>query len=437
MPITDVHQIIASLQQRRARLDLDTTDLCFLVALRVHADLKGAASFPEETLFDIFEQVCDLTDPAAGNPRKRATHAIGRLREQRLLGRVDGAGLVRAGEYALTRLAAAVVEFFLEDEALTRESLSILTKALLSHLSEIKAAARSATDKDSWREVAARLRVTVRDLVDGIERRQRGLDAQQQEVRERISGLLGRDWFGAVDQCEGLLDDTACTLRELHEVLMHDSTLLQALLQEIGQLAVEAEAAEAEAAVQHVSDQVDRVGAWGASRQAAWSEYYQYVHRYLRSVVRLDPGRAVSTRLQEQIAAWPEQPFFLVAAEVEPTWVLRETDTRPVRPPVVRPTGSRDVDLQVLPLDDGECPLPQRVEGAVRAGAVRLSEVLREVLPAVAPEQHFVTAGRVCEYAVGMGAVRKDWERPWVEVDERLMVEEWSLRPAHRRQEQP
>lgn len=37
--------------------------------------------------------------------RKRATHAIGRLRDQRMLARVDGAGIVRAGEYALTRLA--------------------------------------------------------------------------------------------------------------------------------------------------------------------------------------------------------------------------------------------------------------------------------------------------------------------------------------------
>ena len=54
----------------------------------------------------MFQQVCDVIAPGAENPRKRATHAIQRLREQRMLARVDGAGIVRAGEYA--RIASAL-----------------------------------------------------------------------------------------------------------------------------------------------------------------------------------------------------------------------------------------------------------------------------------------------------------------------------------------
>lgn len=57
----------------------------------------------------MFEQVCDVVEPGAANPRKRATRAIPPLRELRMLARVDGAGIVRAGDYALTTLAAAVV----------------------------------------------------------------------------------------------------------------------------------------------------------------------------------------------------------------------------------------------------------------------------------------------------------------------------------------
>ena len=95
-------------------------------------------------LIDVFEQVCDVVDPGAENPRKRATRAIQRLRDQRMLARVDGAGIVRAGEYALTRLAAAVVEYFFADEALTRESLTLLTGTLRAQLAEVLAAVKKA-----------------------------------------------------------------------------------------------------------------------------------------------------------------------------------------------------------------------------------------------------------------------------------------------------
>jgi hypothetical protein len=198
-----------------------------------------------------------------------------------MLARVDGAGIVRSGEYTLTRLAAAVVEYFLADEALTRESLTLLTGTLRAQLAEILAAARRADTEDAWREqVVAPLRITVGDLVGGIERRQRGLDSQQEEVQAEIAKLLQADWFGAVERCQSLLDTTTNTLRELNEVLLRDTHHFVALLQEIQALASEAEQAESEEAVQRVIEHVDRIAAWGGARQRAWSDYYQYVHRY-------------------------------------------------------------------------------------------------------------------------------------------------------------
>jgi len=222
--VIDLHRTLAHLHQTQTSISLSTTDLCFLLALRTRADRESLASFEEEILIDVFLQICELTEPGAENPRKRATHAIQRLRDQRFLARVDGAGFVRAGEYAMTRLAAAIVDFFLADEALTRESLTLLTKTLLSHLAALKKAASQASQPEDWkREIIEPLRITVGDLVGGIERRQRGLDAQQEEIRERIGTLLKRDWFAAVDMCEQLLEDTTTTLRELNEVLLQDT----------------------------------------------------------------------------------------------------------------------------------------------------------------------------------------------------------------------
>jgi len=146
---TDPSRVIASLARDQVNLELKTVDLCFLAGLYLKADKAALTSFEEDVLIDMFEQVCDVVEPGAENPRKRATHAIQRLREQRMLARVDAAGLVRAGDYALTTLAAALVQYFLADEALTRESLTLLTGTLSAQLAEVLAAAKKADSAGS------------------------------------------------------------------------------------------------------------------------------------------------------------------------------------------------------------------------------------------------------------------------------------------------
>lgn len=411
---------------------MSTADLCFLVALRAAADREGLAAFEEDRLVDLFVQVCDLTDPGAPNPRKRATHAIQDLRTQRLLGRVDGAGLVRAGEYALTRLGTAVVDFFLEDEALTRESLTVLTTALLSQLAEVLAASREAQGADAWRaRVGVPLRVTVRDLVAGIERRQRGMDAQQEQIRATIGGQLGRDWFGAVETCEALLDETARTLRELHEVLLRDAAHLLALLQDIDGLARAADSAETLEAIRQVEEQVERVRAWGESRQRAWSEYFQFVQRYLRDVVRLDPDRALSQRLRDQLSGWPTLAWRMVTAQAPPVRVLRSVEAVVERPPVTRPRADRERPLADVVSDPAPRDLEAAVEAALRSDATDLAAVLDLVLPSLDPAQRYRAVGRVAALVAARRRVRAPRERDWVVVED-LEVEQWALDAARR-----
>lgn len=429
---TDPNRLIASLHRSTAALKLDTPDLCFLVALRARAESALLASYEEDVLIDVFEQICEITDPGADNPRKRATHAIQRLREQRLLARVDGAGLVRAGAYTMTRLATAVADFFFEDEALTRESLTVLTGALKAQLAQVRSAAQKAETPDAWRaEVVAPLKITVRDLASGIEGRQRGLDLQQEEIRERIGALLQDDWFRAVETCEELLETTAATLRELNEVLLRDAGHLQALLQDIEQLAAERcaalEATEVAEAVQDAAEHVDRVSAWGTDRQRAWSEYYQYVQRFLRDVVRLDPDRALSQRLRDQLAAWPDCPFALVTARAPSIRLLREIEAYVDRPPVVQPRRDRESPPEQLPPDLRPAEQEDRVRAALAAGAMTLSEVLRAVLPRIPEEARFVAAGRISAQVAVEAHPRSERERPWVEVAGDLRVEEWIL----------
>lgn len=438
MATGDCHHVIGALLRARCKLELDTTDLCFLVALRARGEHAHLGAYDEDLLYDVFGEICTLIEPDAQNPRKRATHALVRLREQRLLARVDGAGLLRAGEFALTPLAEAIVEFFLAEERLTRESLAALTSALRAHLAAVLADARAAGTLVSWQEkVVAPLRNSVRDLVSGIERRQRGMDAQQEEIRARIGALLQQDWFAAIDDCEALLEETSATLRELNEVLLRDCGHMQVLLQDIEALAAQAGAQDAEAAAQQLGEQLDRVGAWGGARQRAWSDYYQFVQRYLRDVVRLDPERALSQRLRDQIKGFFQQGYGLCLAAAPPIRLLRDEEDVPLaRPPVSRPRAEREAALRALPPDHWPEQVEDMVHAALRDGAGTLGAVLARVLPAVAPEDRFLWAGRVCEIVGRAVRIQAELEPAFTAVTGAdgapvaLHIEDWRVVPG-------
>lgn len=348
-----------------------------------------------------------------------------------MLARVDATGIVSAGEYALTSLATVIVKSFLEDEHLTRESLSLLTGAVISSLGQINIAAKRATDDTAWRsDVVAPLRITIGDLIAGIERRQRGLDSQQEEVQRRIGELLQADWFGAVERCEALLQEMAATLQELNEVLLRDSSQIQALLLEIQQAAAGANAVEAEEAAQRVSEQVDRMAAWGASRQQAWSGYYQYVHRFLRDVVRLDPQRALSQRLLDQLRNWPSRPFAMVIAAEARIRLLRSVSLRGGRPPVGRPRADRERELVTVVAEDRGVDLEGLVREALDDGVQSLAAVTRRVLPYIETTERFRTIGRIAAIVAKLSTPRSAHERPWVVVTDTVEIEDWTIGQA-------
>jgi chromosome partition protein MukF len=425
-PGDDLDQTLASLAGRRVALELGTLELCFLVALHVRARAGQLASFSENELEDVFASVAPLVQK--GDEKRRAGAAIQKLRNQRLLARVDGQGVVRTGEYALSRLATGIVEFFLEEDVLTRESLTLLTATLAATLAEIVEAARRGGD---WQAaVAAPLRVTIGDLVAGIERRQRGLDLQQEDFQAQIRSLLDADWFGAIDRCQALLESTSATLRELNEVLLRGTSQLLSLLQDILELAIAAGASDAEAAALRLIDQVDRIAAWGAARQRAWSEYFQYVHRYLRDVVRLDPARALTQRLRDQLAGEAGRSFALAVAAAPPLRLLRAV--APVREPkpVARPRAQRERE----PVDDDAIDpqqiLDDRVRAALGDGAVALSTVTGAVAAESPEGERFVVAGRVAQTVARLARPRIARERPWVPATDEIVIEDWAVEPG-------
>jgi chromosome partition protein MukF len=428
-PARDPRIVLSALARTHPVVELGTLDVCFLAALHLRAEGAALAAFDQQKLWEVFDEVCVLLEPQSENRGRRATHAIQRLRAQKLLARVDGAGLLRAGEFALTRLAAGIVESFLEDESLTRENLTELTRTLRVSLAEVMTRATSARSESDWRrEVEGPLRVTVSDLVSGIERRQRSLDLEQQAFQIQIAKLLESDWFGAVDQCLDLLESTSRTLAELNQILLRDAHELSSLLQDIQGVAVDARAEAAEAAVQRVMEQVDRISAWGAARQRAWSEYYQYVHRYLCDVVRLDPSRALIQRLREQLSQHTVRPFALAVAAAPAPRLLREIQPfQEDKPKASRPRAERERPPADNDAVDPHAVVEQLVHDALARGSTGLRDVTLQVTRVTPAELQFVTAGRVAQVVASLARTTHDRDRPWLTVRDGLVIEEWTL----------
>lgn len=424
----DLDRVLASLAGRRVTLELGTLDLCFLVALHVRARAAQLPSFREAELEDVFASVAPAVQDGDEPVKRRAGAVIQRLRDQRLLARVDGQGVVRTGEFALSRLASGIVEFFLEEDVLTRENLTLLTATLVATLTDVVAAARGATTPDAWQAaVVGPLRVTIGDLVAGIERRQRGLDLQQEDFQAQIRALLDADWFGAIERCQALLEATSATLRELGDVLLRGTSQLHTLLQDLQDLAVAAGAADAEAATLRLIDQVDRIVAWGSARQRAWSEYYQYVHRYLRDVVRLDPTRALTQRLRAQLADEAGRSWSLAIAGAPPIQLLRQVAAVRDAKPVARPRAQRDKEPADDDAVDPQAVLDARVRASLDAGAAALSEVTGDVAADTPPAERFVIAGRVAHTVARLARPRSARERAWVPATDAIILEEWAL----------
>lgn len=423
LPPMDVDRDFARLRTQNVSLALSTADLCCLLVLRVRE--ADTAALLERDVLDLLASVHDQF-PEAENPRKRATHGLQRLREQRLITLVSLGGLAREGEYSLSGLGRAIVDFFVQDAKLTKESLKVLTATLGSQLSRVRDEARSATTLDEWEGgVVVPITVASRSLLEGIERRTRGLDEDQEAVRADIARLLTERWLEAMEQTQGLLEATTVRLEELRDVILEEQKGLEAILDDIDGLAQAAGAERAERAISELVADLARLSGWAMKRHDEWSAYYQTMLQTLRSLVRLDPDRALTQRLRDSLQDWPDRPWTI---SVVPR--LRIRVLRPVEHVVDRPLVEREhraEDEVALVSAASTVPLESLVLGAVERGAATLVAVLGEVLPEVPMEARFRDVGRVVEILATKTRVDTPLERAWVHFEDGLAVEDWRV----------
>ena len=388
-------------------LQLDREDAAFLAGIHAWLAVNPDPTLDEDQLRNVFSIVSEVAHGDPSTMAQRATNAIARLREQRLMVRTDTAGITRGGEYSLSRMGNAIAEWFGEEEGLTRQNLEVMMTRIRADLGEIKLAAETGGDREHWEtRVSSPLRLTVAGIIEVIDRRQQGMDVQQEEIRERIGAMLEESWFDSVRSCEELLGATSEALQELHKVLMHEVEGMSSLLNEIEELCEQGGETDSVEAVAHVRRQIERVGAWGGNRFAAWSEYYQNVHEFIRSVIRVDPARAVRTRLRDSLKDYGRPVrWFLNVADQPPYRHLRtRTDERGPQK-VERTVRSVEAALEDAGIMQSHL---EKIEAEVlgrmrREGQVELLDILRRLLPHRSFHELYVLAGDLAEWLVRRG----------------------------------
>lgn len=420
----EISEVFATLTHAQAGLALDHRDLCYLVALHVHLEGTGKNSAPEEVLRDVFERTWAHVEPDAANPQKAATERIGRLRDQRLLTRFAASRYAAESDYSLSSLAQAIVRFFYEDERLTRESLDVLTLTLQGELVGVKQALQNDPPERYPRTVVQPLKVSVSTLVEGIAHRQRGLDREQERLREVIAEELSGPSDQVLGSCTALLEDMSHTLKELHTVLMSGSARLAELVDEIAQMAKALDEPEVLAAVGDAADRLARVEGWGQASLDTWTEYHEHVHRHIRMVVSLDPNRALSHALRELMVEGPDWRLGLCRAE---RYAWLQEPTRAAGRLLVARDARETRELEAVEADPAEGRVEQAVKAALARGPTTYLALAHELLPETPASHRFCMLGELARQLALHGQVRRP-DRRWHGLD-RYEVHDWEVIP--------
>ena len=433
----NVAETIARTWSMGFALQLDAEDAAFLAGIHAWLATNPDPTLDEDQLRGIYRIVSEVAHGDSSTVMQRATSAIARLREQRLMVRTDTAGVVRGGDYSLSRMGSAIAEWLGEREGLTRQSLEVMMTRIRADLGEIRHAAEEGGDLEHWESrVRGPLRLTVTGLMEAIDRRQQGMDVQQEEIRERIGRMLEESWFEAVRSCEELLVTTSGALQELHRALMHEIEGMSSLMNEIAELCEDAFQTESVEAVAHVRRQMERISAWGESRFTTWSEYYQSVHEFIRSVVSVDPERAVRTRLRDALKAYGVTTlWFLNVAEQPPYRHLRDSTREQSIQKIERQRSAPGSALEEVGLAESRLEQLERdlLLELHRRGEVDLMEILRRLLPSHPPRELYVMAGDLAEWLARRAAPQPLRETAWQPLGTEIEIQNMAVRLKGRR----
>lgn len=409
------------------KLSINRLDTAFITGINTYLDIQQHVSLRYQDLEAIYNLVNDLTDVPGESLPQRTQRAIERLVKNRLLIRVDGGGIAHQAVFDISSLAKAIVGFVNQNNQLTRQNLTIITSRIISILAEIRRSIASSGTQDFWDEmVMMPLKHVIIELLDAIEKRQRGLDAEQEEIRGQITELLEKNWLDALESCETLLEVTSTTLQELYRTLLAENSTIKQGLNEIYEMADQQGQVKVVELIDRIYLRLDQLEQWGKERVSSWSQYYRRVNDYLQSIVRFDPNREFSRKLKDRIQEFPEDPWFLELIDPQVYRGLREIQYSQEKSRVVRNLPDSSIDQKELD-DDGNLVLDLMIEEAKKmlskGSTLNLRSLLVPFLETYDLEKVYPHIGTLIDIMLKEIDQKPELDSSWVKPVEALQFE--------------
>lgn len=344
--------------------------------------------------------------PPAGSER-RFTESVSRLLKAEALARADMTRIRNSddSQYQLTSMGESLGSWQVQQIKFDGEPLGAILAAFNVQLSGIHEAARSTTEDKDWHErVSLPMQYVIRELLSAVQRHQRELDREHEEIRAFVPTLLKESSETSIDRCKDVLDTVMKTIQDLVHVTVGVSNAAFGLLAHIEEVGELQSRAGTPALCEDVRHRLESITEWTNDRHKAWGSHFDTVHSYLRFVSHVDRSRRVTNSLKEAIAVVPEWTLLVVDCPRLP--ILRERSVSAGERPVMK-RAKRDHQVESENIRPDQ--FPQRLQDIIHeqlfAGTARWSEVIAAALkeqPQVRivsklPElmQHMVTNGNL------------------------------------------
>lgn len=412
---------------QRRDMHLEPRDVAILVLMLHELSRRSGQAFSvtAESLralsikADTFEGL-----PPAGSER-RFTESLSRLLKAEALARADMTRIRNSddAQYQLTSMGESLANWQVQQIKFDGEPLGAILAAFNVQLSGIHEAAELATEDKAWHErVSLPMQYVIRELLSAVQRHQRELDREHEEIRAFVPTLLKESSETSIDRCKTVLDMVMKTIQDLVHVTVDVSNTAFGLLAHIEEAGERQSRADTSALCEDVRHRLESITEWTNDRHKAWGTHFDTVHSYLRFVAHVDRTRRITNSLKEAIAAPPEWALQVVDCPRLP--ILRERSINAGERPVIK-RARRDFQVEsesVLPDQ-----FPQRLQDIVNEhlllGAACWSEVIGVALQEQPQVRIVSKLPELMQYMISTGNLNRE-SRQYREVAPGFIVEE-------------
>lgn len=362
--------------------------------------------------------------PSAGSER-RFTESVSRLLKAEALARADMTRIRNAddAQYQLTSMGESLANWQVQQIKFDGEPLGAILAAFNVQLSGIYEAAKLATEDKAWHErVSLPMQYVIRELLSAVQRHQRELDREHEEIRAFVPTLLRESSETSIDRCKDVLNKVMKTIQDLVHVTVDVSNAAFGLLAHIEEVGERQCRADTPALCEDVRHRLESITEWTNYRHQAWGTHFETVHSYLRFVASVDRTRRISNSLKEAISVPPEWALQIVDFPRLP--ILRERPASANERPVIKRLR-RDYEVETESIQPDQ--FPQRLQDIVNeqllSGAACWSDVIGIALQEQPQLKVVSKLPELMQYMISTGNLNRE-SRQYREVAPGFIVEE-------------